>query len=151
MRTIVIVLTGAAIFASAAHAQPAFPKTQSDHYKVGQKFASCSAYFHYGASVARANGLEDSAVAFEGMERGWKVTGMFLLIDGLDESRQMQVEEIFDTFQAIKIDQIKASREITEARGAVFDPDPSYQAECDEWSDMRKAIIQAMRSGPIIK
>ena len=83
------------------------------------------------------------------MERGWKLAGMFLLVDGLDESRQLEVEDIFENFQAIKVDQIKAHREMAEARGTVFDPAAEFQAECSDWSDMQKAIIQAMRSGPI--
>lgn len=99
--------------------------------------------------MARANGLDESAVAIEGMERGWKVVGMFLLVDGLDESRQPQVEDIFDNFQAIKVEQIRAHREMAETQDAVFDPAAEFQAECSDWSDMQKAIIQAMRSGPI--
>ncbi len=147
MRTIVIALTAAVVSTSAAHSQAAFPQTQGEYYQAGQQFASCSAYFHYGASLARANGLEDSAVAIEGMERGWMVAGMLLLIEGLDEPRQTQSQEIFENFQAIKLDQIKAHREMDEARGALFDPASAYQAECGEWSDMQKAIIQVMRSG----
>lgn len=146
---IAIALTVAGFFAPTAHAQAAFPQTPSEHYQAGQQFASCSAYFHYGASLARSNGFEDSAVAIEGMERGWKVAGMFLLVDGLDETRQPEVEDIFENFQAIKVDQIKAYREMAEARGTVFDPAAEFQIECGDWSDMQKAIIQAMRSGPI--
>lgn len=101
--------------------------------------------------MARAGGLEDSAVVIEGMERGWKLAGMFLLVDGLDETRQMQVEDMFENFQAIKMDQIKANREMAEARGALFDLAADYQAECGELSDMQKTIIQAMRSGPTIQ
>lgn len=148
MISIAIALAGAAMFASPAYTQAVFPQTKSEHYQVGQKFASCSAYFRYGASVARANGLEDSAIAIEGMERGWKVAGTFLLFDGLDESRQMLVEDIFENFQTIKVDQIKANREMAEARGTLFDPAAEYQAECEIWSDMQKAILQAMRGGP---
>jgi|GEM_PF-2313219 len=149
LRRIAIALGGTVMFASAAHSQAALPQTPSEHYQVGQQFASCSAYFRYGANLARANGLEDSAVAIEGMERGWKVAGMLLLVDGLDQTRQLEVVDIFENFQAIKMDQIKASREMAEARGAEFDPAADYQAECGELSDMQKAIIQAMRSGPI--
>lgn len=149
MKTIAIAVIAAGLFAPAAHAQAQFPQTQSEHYQAGQQFASCSAYFRYGAGLARANGLDDSAVAIEGMERGWKVAGMFLLVDGLDESRQADVEDIFDNFQAIKVEQIRAHREMAEAQGAVFDPAAEFQAECSEWSDMQKAIIQALRSGPI--
>ena len=148
MRTIAIALIGAFISGAPAQAQAAFPKTPSEYYRAGQKFASCSAYFRYGASLARARGLEDSAIAIEGMERGWKVAGVFLLVDGLDKTRQVQVEAIFGNFQAIKMDQIKANREMAEARGEVFDPAAEYQAECGEWSGMQKVIIQALRSGP---
>ena len=148
MKMIVIALIWVVSSASAAHAQAAFPQSRSELYQAGQQFASCSAYFRYGAIVARANGLEDSAVAIEGMERGWKVAGLLLLVEGLDESRQMQVEDIFGNFQAIKLDEIKANREIAEARGETFDPAADYQSECGEWSEMQKAIIQAMRSGP---
>jgi len=148
LRTIAIALAGAILGAPPAYAQAAFPQSQSEHYQAGQQFASCSAYFRYGAGLARANGLEDSAVAIEGMERGWMVAGMFLLVDGLDESRQTDVEDIFENFQAIKLDQIKGNREMAEASGVAFDPAAEFQAECGEWSDMQKAIIQAMRSGP---
>ncbi|RZJ46012.1 MAG: hypothetical protein EON86_00135 [Brevundimonas sp.] len=74
---------------------------------------------------------------------------MLLLVDGLDETRQLAVEDIFDNFQAIKVDQITADREMTEAQGTVFDPAAEFQAECGDWLDMQKVIIQAMRSGPI--
>lgn len=147
MRTIMVMAVASAM-ASSAHSQAAFPETQSEHYQAGQQFANCSAYFHFGADLARRNGMEDSAVAIEGMERGWEVAGMFLLVDGLDESRQTELESTFETLQAIKLDQIKGEREMAEASGIVFDPAAAYQAECGEWSDMQKAIIQAMRSGP---
>ena len=149
MRMVAIALIAAGMFAPAAHAQAAFPQTQSEHYQAGQQFASCSAYFRYGASLARTIGLEDSAVAIEGMERGWKVAGIFLLVDGLDDARQSEVEDLFDAFQAIKVDQIRANREMAEVRGTVFDPTAEFQAECGDWSDMQKAIVQAMRSGAI--
>ena len=144
-----ITMIAACMFAPFAHAQAAFPQTPSEHYQAGQRFASCSAYFRYGAGLARENDLEDSAVALEGMERGWKVAGMFLLVDGLDETRQLQVEAIFENFQTIKIEQIRATREMADARGTAFDPAAEFQAECSDWSDMQKAIIQAMRGGPI--
>lgn len=148
MLTTTIALALLALSASMAHGQAAFPQTQSEQYQTGQKFASCSAYFHYGASLARANGLEDSAVAIEGMERGWEVAGTFLLVGGLDEGRQTQVQDIFENLQAIKVDQIKGAREIADARGVAFDPAEEFQTECGDWTDMQKAIIQAMRSGP---
>lgn len=149
LKTTAVTMIGACLCVSGAHAQAAFPQTQSERYQTGQQFASCSAYFRYGANLARANGLEDSAAAIEGMERGWKVAGMFLLVDSLDASRQPEVEEIFDNLQAIKVDQIKAHREMAAATGTAFDPAAEFQAECSEWVDMQKAIIQVMRSGPI--
>jgi hypothetical protein len=149
LRTIAIALVGACIGCASAHAQAAFPKTQSEHYQAGQKFASCSAYFQYGASLARANHFENSASAIEDMERGWKLAGLMLLVEGLDETRQAQAEATFENFQAIKIAQLKAGREIAEAQGKVFDPAAEFQSECGEWIVMQKTIIQSLRSGPI--
>lgn len=149
MRVIAIALAGAVLWGNIAQAQAAFPQTQSEHYRAGQQFASCSAYFRYGADVARAVGLENSAVAIEGMERGWRLAGMFLLVDGLDDSRQTEVETLFENLQAIKVDQLKADRELAEARGVSFDPVAGFQAECGEWEPIQQAIIEALRSGSI--
>lgn len=147
MKIAAMIALATSLTASAAWSQE-FPQTQSEHYKVGQQFASCSAYFNYAASVSRGLGLEDSAVAIEGMERGWELAGMHLLVDGLAESRQTETEAIFMTMQEIKVDQLKARREMNKAMGR-DDPDAwiaEYQAECDPWLEMQKAIIQAMRS-----
>ena len=48
--------------------------------QAGQQFASCSAYFRYGASLARANGLDDSAVAIEGIQELAHDANGFLLV-----------------------------------------------------------------------
>ncbi|WP_425985827.1 hypothetical protein [Brevundimonas sp. TWP1-2-1b1] len=147
MRSLII----AAIMAISAPAvAQEFPTTPAEHYEVGQTFANCSAYFNYGAGVARSAGLEDSAVAIEGMERGWTLAGMFILLDGLDLSRQTETQETFLNMQQIKVDQLKAQREMGRATGN-DDPEAwiaAYQAECGPWLDLQKAIIQAMRSAP---
>lgn len=147
MRSLII----AAIMAISAPAvAQEFPTTPAEHYQVGQTFASCAGFFTYGAEVARSAGLEDSAVAIEGMERGWSLAGMFILVDGLDPSRQTETEETFGNMKLIKVEQLRAQREMGRATGN-DDPEAwiaAYQAECGPWLDLQKAIIQAMRSAP---
>ena len=147
---VLIIGLGLASGASVARSQD-FPSTQSEFYLAGQRFAYCSAYFNYGAGLARDRGLEDSVVALEGLERGWSVAGMFLLVEGLDPSRQIEVQATFETMKQIKLDQIKGRREIGQRNGGddyVQEWVSDYQEECGRWSNLQKAIIQAMRSGP---
>lgn len=143
-----LIIAGIMAISAPAVAQE-FPTTPAEHYQVGQTFASCAGYFAYGAEVARSAGLEDSAVAIEGMDRGWSLAGMFILVDGLDPSRQTETEETFANMKMIKVEQLRAQREMARAMGR-DDPQEwmaDYQAECGPWLDMQKAIIQAMRSG----
>jgi hypothetical protein len=149
MKIASVIALATSLTASAAWSQE-FPQTRAEHYEVGQRFASCSAYFAYGADVARSAGLEDSAVAIEGMERGWRLAGMFLLVDGLAESRQTETETTFLTLQEIKVDQLKARRELGVVMGN-DDPEAwiaEYQEECGPWLPMQQSIIQAMRTAP---
>lgn len=144
-------VVGLGLASGASSQEPTFPTTQREFYQAGQQFAYCSAYFHYGAGIARNRGLNDSAVAIEGMERGWSLAGLLLLTEGLDESRQTEAETTFETMKQIKLDQIKGRREMGQVNGGddyVQEWMSDYQEECGPWSDMQKAIIQAMRSGP---
>ena len=68
--------------ASAAAGQE-MPTTQSGFYRAGERFAQCSAHFAFAAEMAHNTGLAESAEAFEGMERGWRITGMMLLEEGM--------------------------------------------------------------------
>ena len=147
--TAMVIIAGILAISTPVVAQE-FPTTPAEHYQVGQTFASCAGYFAYGAEIARSAGLEDSAVAIEGMERGWSLAGMFILVDGLDPSRQTETEETFGNMKLIKVEQLRAQREMA---GATGNDDPEawiadYQAECGPWLDMQKAIIQAMRTAP---
>lgn len=122
------------------------PTTQAGFYQAGQTFAHCSAHFRFAAEVARGNSLADNATAFEGMERGWRLAGLPLLTEGLDPSRQIQVQQVFADLQANKIDQFRAWRELepqTYSQRMLRE----YEAACGPWAELQKSIIAAMRSG----
>jgi hypothetical protein len=134
----------------AAQAQEA-QLSQTDFYAVGQQFAYCSAHWAFAAEVARANGLEDAAIGFEGMERGWSLAGAILLVDGLHPSRQTEVEAIFGNMKQIGIERLRAEREVARANGDTgYDARSGdrFQEECGHLSDIQKAIIRELRSGP---
>ena len=120
------------------------PRTLGEFYRAGERFAHCSAHFAFMAPIAREQGLPDNAVAFEGMERGWRLAGLMLLIEGLDSVRQPQVQDLFANLQSAKLDQIKAWRELepqTYSKTMLDD----LQANCGPWTDLQKSIIAAMR------
>lgn len=122
-----------------------FPRTRSEFYEVGERFAHCSAYFAHAASAAERAGLSESANAFSGMERGWALAGTLLLTEGVDETRQTDVQVLFGTLQHNKLDQIRAQQELGQSAD---ESAQAYQRECGPWTDMQKSIIQAMRAGP---
>jgi hypothetical protein len=124
------------------------PTTSVDFYKAGERFAQCSAHFAFAARIARENNLPDNATAFEGMERGWRVAGLVLLAQGLDPSRSTEVEATFGNMQAIKIDQIKAWREL-DPEGYSKTVLDEYEAKCLPWSELQKSIIAALRRGSL--
>ena len=120
------------------------PRTPGEFYRAGERFAHCSAHFAFTARIAREQGLPDNAVAFEGMERGWRLAGLMLLTEGLDPVRQPQVQDLFANLQSAKLDQIKAWRELepqTYSKTMLDD----FQANCAPWTDLQKSIIAAMR------
>ena len=122
------------------------PTTPAGFYKAGERFAHCSAHFSFAANLARQNELPDSATAFEGMERGWRVAGLILLTEGLDTSRQTEAEGIFATLQQVKMDQVKAWREV-DPDGYSKSVTADFDQQCAPWVDLQKAIIAALRSG----
>lgn len=125
----------------------AMPTTTTEFYQTGERFAHCSAHFAFAAEVARQNAHPDSAEAFDGMERGWRVAGLFLLVGGLDPSRQIEVQDTFANLQRSKIEQLRAWREVEpDSYSAVMVDE--FQAECAPWSGLQQSIIAAMRSGP---
>ncbi|WP_395443603.1 hypothetical protein [Caulobacter sp. UC70_42] len=135
--------------ASGAQAQPPNatappPQTPAQFYQAGEAFARCSATFAYAALLAKRQGMEDSAKAFEGMERGWRLTGLILLTQGLVEQRQLEALSLFDTLQAIKVDQMKAQRE-ADPDGFVAWSQQDYKSNCDQWFDLRVNMIRVMR------
>lgn len=125
--------------------------SRADFYEIGQEFAHCSAHFRFGAEIARRSGLEDAATAIEGMERGWTLAGMLFLVEGLDPSRQTEVESTFENLKLVEVDRLKAEREVAQARG-----DTGYDAaagdrfneQCGEYVDLQQNVIRELRSGP---
>ena len=85
------------------------------------------------------------------MERGWSLAGAILLVDGLHPSRQTEVEEIFGNMKQIGIERLRAEREVARANGDTgYDARSGdrFQEECGHLSDIQKAIIRELRSGP---
>ncbi|MCA3717381.1 MAG: hypothetical protein IM674_03910 [Brevundimonas sp.] len=130
----------------------AFPDTPAEFYDVGQAFAHCSGHWAYAAELANRNGLTAAATSLEGMERGWTLAGMTFLVEGLDPSRQTEVETLFENMKQIEVERLRAEREIADARGDTDFPSRSgerFEAQCGRWIELQRAMIQAMRSGPI--
>lgn len=141
-----ICLAGAALIllsATAAVGQE-MPQTPGEFYRAGERFAHCSAHFAFASRIAREQGLPDNAVAFEGMERGWRLAGLILLTEGLDPVRQPQVQDLFANLQSAKLDQIKAWRELGPQTYSKTMLD-EFQANCAPWTNLQKSIIAAMR------
>lgn len=142
LRSTCAFLGALAIFSTAAAQE--MPKTAAEFYRTGERFAHCSAHFAFAAKIAREQGLNDNANAFEGMERGWRLAGLLLLTEGLDGSRQPQVQQAFADLQAVQVDQIKAWREL-EPRTYSEKMLDEFELQCRPWSDLQKSIIAAMR------
>ena len=148
---VVFMVSLAMIARPASVAAQEFPTSESEFYAVGETFAQCSGHFAFAAEVARKNGLADTAVSFEGMERGWTVAGVAIQVEGLDASRQAEVETLFGNMQQIEVERLRAEREVARATG-----DASYDALagerflrlCGPWIELQQAIIRALRSGP---
>jgi len=139
-----------AVSVGLAPAQEA-PQSRADYFRVGEEFAQCSAHFRFATEIARRNGLEDTAVAFEGMERGWTVAGLFFLVEGLDPSRQAEAEATFENIKLIAVDRLKAEREVALARGdQTYDENSGdrFVEQCGGWIELQHSIIRELRSGP---
>lgn len=142
----------ACLLATDVAAQDA-PSSRTDFYRVGEEFAGCAAHFAFAAEVARGNGMEDAATAFAGMERGWSLAGMLLLVEGLDPSRQTEAEELFSNMKQIAVNQLKAEREIAIANGVTgYDAASGdrFTEQCGRRIELQQSIIRELRSGPTV-
>ena len=127
------------------------PTSRADYYSVGQEFAGCAAHFAFATEVAQGNGMDDAATAFAGMERGWSLAGMLLLVEGLDPSRQTEAEELFGNMKQIGLERLKAEREVALASGVEgYDAASGerFTEQCGEWIELQQSIIRELRSGP---
>lgn len=150
IRTMATVAAGASLFATGLAAQDA-PTSRADYYSVGQEFAGCAAHFAFATEVAQGSGMDDAATAFAGMERGWSLAGMLLLVEGLDPSRQTEAEELFGSMKQIGLDRLKAEREVALATGVEgYDvaAGERFTEQCGEWIELQQSIIRELRSGP---
>ncbi|RYG89108.1 MAG: hypothetical protein EON59_02180 [Alphaproteobacteria bacterium] len=144
------VAAGASLFATGLAAQDA-PTSRADYYSVSQEFAGCAAHFAFAMEVAQGNGMEDTATAFAGMERGWSLAGMLLLVEGLDPSRQTDAEELFGNMKQIGLERLKAEREVALASGVEgYDAASGerFTEQCGDWIELQQSIIRELRSGP---
>ena len=133
------------LITSAANAQ-VMPTTKAGFYQTGERFAECSAYFAHVAQFARDGGRPKNATAVEEVERRWRIAGLFLLTEGLDQSRKGEAQELFANLQAAKVDQLRASRGLPpEAFVKIF---REYQDDCVPWADLQESISTATPSGP---
>ncbi len=129
------------LISSNAFAQE-FPESKAEFYKTGEVFAHCGAHFGFAAEVARSNGLPDTAKVFEGVERGWKLGGLFLLAGGLEAHADS--ETLFKNMAEVKFDQFRSLRELY--------PDDfsarmltEFEADCAPWVPLQKNLIAAFR------
>lgn len=134
---------------SSANAQE-LPSTREGFYELGQQFAYCSAHYAFAAEVAQSNGLVDVATAFEGVERGWTVSGLLFLTEGLAPSRQTEAQDLFETLKSVRVQGLRAERELARTRGDLdYDGQAGqrFEAECGQWVELQQAVIREMRSG----
>jgi hypothetical protein len=148
--TLAMAAMGACLHATSIAAQEA-PASRIDFYRVGEEFAGCTAHFAFATEVARGNGMDAAATAFAGMERGWSLAGMLLLVEGLDPSRQTEAEELFGNMKQIAVDHLRAEREVALANGvAGYDAASGerFIEQCGHWIELQQSIIIELRSGP---
>lgn len=148
--TLAMAAMSACLHATSVAAQEA-PTSRIDFYRVGEEFAGCTAHFAFATEVARGNGMDAAATAFAGMERGWSLAGMLLLVEGLDPSRQTEAEELFGNMKQIAVDHLRAEREVALANGvAGYDAASGerFTEQCGHWIELQQSIIIELRSGP---
>ncbi|MDQ0319692.1 hypothetical protein QO002_001830 [Pararhizobium capsulatum DSM 1112] len=142
-----LMLIAAAGIAGSAHAQEqGDPFTPQQHYEIGQALIQCSAYFRMGADAARRAGLTQNVTAFEDNERGWKLVGVVMLVDGLTPDRQPHTEEIAKTMSDIKLADLMAKRELHGESFAQISTD-QFTQECGPLRELQKAMVRSLRSG----
>jgi len=146
MKPIALSLMFAAVAGSALAQAQSLPTTPDESYALGQRFAQCSARVSFIGSVATQQGLNETAKLSEGVARGWKLAGMFLIVDGLSLKRQAEVEPIFDTLVENKLDQLNALYELDPAAMGLSLP-LEFEEECQPWASTQQALIEAMRRG----
>lgn len=124
----------------------ALPTTLEGNYAVAQTFAHCSGHFAFAAFISKRNNQPDSASTFGDMARGWKVAGMFFLVESMSLDRQSRTEEVFDNLVENKISVMKAKYEI-DPKSSTIEFMTDYKNDCEVWVGTQKKLIELMRRG----
>jgi hypothetical protein len=74
-------------------------------------------------------------------ERGWKMAGLFMLIDGLALKQQNDAPKVADNMSDAKLTDLKAKIEL---KGVDFTL-AQFATECEPFRVMQKAIVAVMR------
>lgn len=143
-------------FASAGMALPvpiqsdeSWPATKDESWRLGQRFAACSAYLSFIALIDRKANLPASADQLENLARGWKSAGMLFLAVGIDPSRATETESTFDNLVDLKIADLKAEDEL-DPLGLEKIPQ-EFARECHPLVTMQQEVIEDMRRGKIAR
>ena len=130
------------------HKSGQIPETPQQHYDMGDKFIRCSAFFRMGAEASRANGLSETANTFEDNERGWRLVGIFILVDGLTADKQPKVEQTAQFISDAELQHLKSKIELDTANGVrnvgelmVAD----FTRKCEPLRPFQQAFIDVMR------
>jgi len=127
-----------------AEVPPKLPVTKAEFYYTGEIFAHCSAHWDFMASIARSTGKPATAEAFDGQARGWVAAGEILLVEGMEESRQVEAESVFGAMIETHLAHLKAVKEVHEGDWS-DDIMSEFKKTCVPWLPYQKAIVAGMR------
>jgi hypothetical protein len=127
-----------------AEVSPKLPDTKAEYYYTGETFAYCSAHWDFMALIARGSERPAAAEAFDGQKRGWHAAGEILLIEGLDESRQVDAEAVFGAMIETNVIHFKALKEANPTQWGA-EMISKFKEKCIPWVPFQKSLVAGMR------
>ena len=140
-------LSAALIPTAAAQPTPEphqLPNNPDDYYAAAVDFAKCSANWQFASETATLHNLKETATAFGDTARGWRVAGMFFLVESMAPQAQPRAGETFDFLVSAHLQTLRANRELYGDR-ADQEAIEEIKRVCTPWSETQEAIIGAMR------
>lgn len=120
------------------------PSTPEENYAVAETFAHCSGFYGFAALIAKQDGLSETVRAFEDVQRGWKLAGMFFLAESMSKDKTLTTEQTFDYLVENEITVMKSKYEI-DPNGSNAEFQNNYKIKCEPWVDVQKKIIEYVR------